>query len=50
MFDVLQELSIEYGENLRWLVPIPGDWHILYNYQKVLIKPYGDAGLINESC
>ena len=45
-FDVLQELSIEYGENLRWL-PIPGDWHILYNYQKVLIKPYGDAGLMS---
>ena len=47
IFDVLQELSIEYGENLRWLVPIPGDWHILYNYQKVLIKPYGDAGLMS---
>lgn len=26
---------------------MPGDWHILFNYQKVLIKPYGDAGLIS---
>ncbi len=21
-----------------WLLPLPGDWHILYNYQKVLFK------------
>lgn len=28
------------------MLPFPGDWHILYNYQKVLLKIYGDAGLL----
>lgn len=23
----------------------PGDWHVLFNYQKALMKPYADAGL-----
>ena len=47
IFDVLQDLRVEYGDNLKWLIPIPGDWHVLYNYHKVLMKPYADAGLIN---
>ena len=37
----------EYGEELNWLLPYPGDWHILLNYQKVLMKPYIDAGLLS---
>ena len=42
--DLLQALL---GENLNWLLPLPGDWHILFNFQKVLLKPYADAGLMS---
>lgn len=28
------------------VAPFPGDWHILYNYQKVLLKIYGEARLL----
>ena len=38
-------LSFEYGEELSWLVPYPGDFHLLMNFQKALMKPYYDAGL-----
>lgn len=31
---------------MQWLLPFPGDWHILYNYQKVLLKIYSEAGLL----
>ena len=31
--------------HLHWLLPFPGDWHIMFNYQKVLMKLYCDAGL-----
>ena len=46
VYDVLQSLRLEYGNHLNWLIPLPGDFHILYNYQKVVMKAYGDAGLI----
>ena len=42
---ILQEIKDEYWSHLQWLVPFPGDWHILFNYQKVLLKPYADAGI-----
>ena len=45
LFDVLQSLKFEYGNELDWLIPIPGDWHLLMNYQSALMKPYFDAGL-----
>ncbi len=45
-YDLLQSIRFEYGSHLRWLIPFPGDWHILLNYQKVLMKVYADAGLI----
>ena len=35
-----------YGNQLNWLIPLPGDFHILYKYQKVAMKAYGDAGLL----
>ncbi len=34
----LQEIKREYGEQLSWLIPFPGDFHILINYQPVLSK------------
>ena len=45
-YDLLQSLCVEYGHHLKWLLPFPGDWHILFNYQKVLMKAYSDAGLV----
>ena len=45
-FDILQDLKSEFGSQMGWMLPFPGDWHILYNYQKVLLKIYGDAGLL----
>ncbi len=39
----LQEIKIEYGEQLSWLIPFPGDFHILMNYQPVLSKVYFDV-------
>lgn len=31
---------------MEWMLPLPGDWHILYNYQKVMLKIYGDGGVL----
>ena len=42
---LLQAICFEYKSQLKWLIPFPGDWHILFNYQKVLMKPYADAVL-----
>ena len=45
LYEVLKNLTFEYGEELNWLIPYPGDFHMLMNYQKALTKPYYDAGL-----
>ena len=45
VYDVLQSLKHEYGDDLQWLFVYPGDWHLLKNYQLSLMKPYFDAGL-----
>ena len=45
LFDIVQSLKHEYGDELRWVIPYPGDWHVLKNYQIALLKPYFDAGL-----
>jgi hypothetical protein len=37
-YDILQSLRRQYGSRMQWLLPFPGDWHILYNYQKVLLR------------
>lgn len=42
--DHLHTLKIEYGTDLNWLIPLPGDWHILKK-QEVLINIYFEAGL-----
>ena len=44
-YDHLHALKVEYGEELNWLIPLPGDWHILKNYQEVMMKVYFDGGL-----
>ena len=41
----LQSLKLDYGEELSWLLPFPGDFHILKNFQPVLSKVYYDIGL-----
>lgn len=41
----LQCIKKEYGNDLSWMIPFPGDWHFLKNYQQVLLKIYFDAGL-----
>ena len=43
LYDIIQSLKHEYGEDLKWL--IPGDWHMLKNFQLALMKPYFDMGL-----
>ena len=45
LFDVLQSLKHEYGDELSWMLPYPGGWHTLKNYQPALLKAYYDAGL-----
>ena len=45
IYELLQSLKLEYGDELQWLIPYPGDWHMLMNYQSALMKPYFDAGL-----
>ena len=41
----VQELKHIYGQDLNWLIPFIGDWHLLHNLHSVLMKVYFDAGL-----
>ena len=41
----LKDLKQEYGTDLDWLLPFIGDWHVLFNYQKALMKVYYEVGL-----
>ena len=45
MITCINSLKVEYGEELNWLIPLPGDWHILKNYQEVIMKVYFGGGL-----
>ena len=38
VYEILQSLKFEYGEELQWVIPYPGDWHLLKNYQHPLMK------------
>ena len=40
----LKELMQQYGSELDWLLPLVGDWNVLFNYQKVFMKVYFDTG------
>ena len=44
-YDHLVQLKNEFKDDLDWLLPYIGDWHVLKNYQLVLMKIYLDAGL-----
>ena len=46
VYDAFYALRLRYRDHLKWLLPFPGDWHTLWNYQKVLMKIYSDAGLV----
>ena len=45
IYELLRKLKDEYGRDLNWLIPFPGDWHILKNFQPVVFKIFGHAGL-----
>ena len=45
LYEIFQSLKLEYGDELKWLLVYPGDWHILKNYQIAVIKPYFESGL-----
>jgi len=49
LYEVMKSLQFEYGEELSWVIPYPGDWHMLMNYQAALMKAYYDAGLKGTS-
>ena len=44
-YDHLISIKNELGNELEWLLPYPGDWHILKNFQGTIMKIYFDAGL-----
>ncbi|XP_072051451.1 uncharacterized protein [Amphiura filiformis] len=44
-FLLLIELKREYSEDLSWLLPYLGEWHLLKNVQAPLFKVYLDSGL-----
>lgn len=36
----LQTLKSEHGSEMSWLLPFIGDWHVLKNFQPILMKIY----------
>jgi len=44
-YDYLIKLKNNDPIALSWLLPFPGDWHILKNYSLALMKLYGPGGL-----
>ena len=51
-YRLITSTKLEYGNDLSWLIPFPGDWHVLKNFQEVLQKVYFDGGLLDlaKSC
>ena len=37
-YNRLQVLKTEYGNDLSWMIPIPGDWHFLKHYKKYYLR------------
>ena len=44
-FEYLMKIKAQYKRNSDWMVPWPGDLHILKNYQEVIMKVLWEAGL-----
>ena len=44
-FEYIMKVKLELGSAMDWVIPYPGDWHILKNFQEVIMKIYWDAGL-----
>ena len=38
IYTILQNLKRENGSHMQRLLSFPGDWHILYNYQRFCLK------------
>ena len=45
VYEQLLKIKEEYGMAMNWLIPFIGDWHLLLNYARHLLKLYGPAGL-----
>ena len=45
IFLILQSIKQADKATFEWLIPFPGDFHLLMNYQKVIMKIYWDTGL-----
>ena len=44
-YDHLVSLKAEFGDELTWMISFIGDFHILCNFQQVIMKLFWDAGL-----
>ena len=44
-FKLILDIKQEYGDSMEWLIPYIGDWHLLKNYQEVIMKIFWDSGL-----
>jgi hypothetical protein len=44
-YDYLIKLKEEHTDELTWMYPFLGDWHLLKNYSIALMKIYGPPGL-----
>ena len=44
-FDHLINLKKRHSEKFKWMLPMIGDFHVLMNFQSVLMKLFWDAGL-----
>ncbi|PIK52732.1 hypothetical protein BSL78_10365 [Apostichopus japonicus] len=46
-YEYMHNAKRMYGDDLDWLLPYLGEWHLLKNIQAPLMKLYNDAGLRN---